>query len=66
MVQEKLEVYVLGERSKAMQKVARLKKAKRRRRKRSVARHSKSDDLAASAVTTADAHRQGTNDEGEE
>ena len=50
MMQEKLEVFVLGEDSKAMQKVARLKKAKKRRRKRSVARHSKSDDAPQSDI----------------
>lgn len=49
MLQQKLEVFVLGDRSKAMQKVARLKKAKRRRRKRSVARHSKQNDTTPDA-----------------
>lgn len=46
-MQEKLEVFVLGDHSKAMQKVAKVQKAKRRRRKRAVARHSQSAAEAA-------------------
>ena len=66
MMQEKLEVLVLGGDSKAMQKVARVKKAKRRRRKRSVARHSKLDNAPHADTTATAQHRQHPNSDEEE
>jgi protein subunit release factor B len=61
LMQQKLEVFVLGDQSKAMQKVAKVQKAKRRRRKRAVARHSQSEGDANDDTAT-EAARGSTHD----